>query len=46
MLLDHDDVDRLGVLEGQEAEAAGAARSAVPHHGALDDFAKLREVVS
>ena len=46
MLLDHDDVDRLGVAEGEEAEAAGPARSAIAHHGALHHLAELREVVA
>lgn len=41
VLLDHDDVDRLGVLERQEAEASRAARVVVPHDGALEDLAEL-----
>jgi hypothetical protein len=46
VFLDHDDVDCLGVLEGQEAEAAGATGGAISHDCALDNFAELREVIS
>jgi hypothetical protein len=46
VLLDHDDVDRLRVLEGEEAEAARATGGAVAHNSAFHHFAKLREVVS
>jgi hypothetical protein len=46
VLLHHDDVDGLGVLEGEEAEAAGAAGGAVAHNGAFHHLAELREVVS
>ena len=45
VLLDHDNVDRLGVLEGEKAEATRAAGGAVPHDGAFYHLAKLREVV-
>jgi hypothetical protein len=41
MFLDHDNIDRLGVLKGQEAKATGPAGAAVSHHSALDDFSEL-----
>jgi hypothetical protein len=44
MLLYHDDVDALGVLEGEETEAAGATGGRVTHYGAFADFTELREV--
>lgn len=41
MFLDHDNVDCLRVLEGQEAKATGPPRAAVSHYSALDDFSEL-----
>lgn len=46
MLLDHDRVDSLGISESQEAETARAAAGTVAHDGALEDIAKLREVIA
>lgn len=46
MLLDHDNVDSLGVFEGEESEASRASSCAVSHHGALNHLAELGEVVS
>lgn len=46
VLLNHDDVNRFGVLEGEEAEAAGSTGSAISHDRAFYHFAKLREIVS
>ena len=45
VLLDHDNVDRLGILEGEKAEASRPTGGAVPHDGAFHHLAKLREVV-
>ena len=45
MLLDHDHVDNLRVLEGQEAETARAACNAVSHDCAFCDLAELCEVI-
>ena len=44
MLLDHNSVDHLWVLESEEAESARAPGGAIAHDCALDDFAELREV--
>ena len=41
VLLDHDNVDRLGVLEREEAESTRATRDAVTHHCALKYLTKL-----
>lgn len=41
MLLHHDRIDDLRVLECQEAEPAGAAGGAISHHRTFDDFAEL-----
>lgn len=46
VLLDHDNVDSLGILECKEAEATGSARVVVTHDSALEDLAELREVVA
>lgn len=45
MLLDHNDVDDLGVLEGEEAKATRASSDAVAHDCAFGDFAELSEVI-
>lgn len=45
MLLDHDDVDILGVLESEEAKASGATGGRVAHDGAFQDLAELGEVI-
>jgi len=41
MLLDHNSVDSLGVLEGEEAETARPAGGAIAHDGTFDHFAIL-----
>lgn len=46
MLLNHDDVDCLGILESEETESSGPSGAAVPHNSALNYFAKLLEIVS
>jgi hypothetical protein len=46
MLLDHDDVDCLGILESEESKSSGPSGTAVPHNSALNYFAKLLEIVS
>lgn len=45
MLLHHDHVDNLRVLEGEETESTRAASGAVAHDCAFCDFAELCEVV-
>lgn len=45
VLLDHNYVDRLWVLESEEAEASRAASGTIAHHLAVDDLSELREVV-
>ena len=45
MFLDHDSVDRPGVLECKETETARSARGAISHDSAFVNLAKLREVV-
>ena len=45
VLLDHDDVYNLRVLERQEAETTRAACDAISHDCAFRDFAVLCEVV-
>lgn len=45
VFLHHDDVDTLGVLERQKAEASRAASSRVTHDGTFADLAELREVI-
>jgi hypothetical protein len=45
MLLDHDDVDDLGVFECEETEAARASSNTVAHDSAFCDFTELGEVV-
>lgn len=44
MLLNHHRVHYLWISECKEAEAAGAARRAIAHDCAFEDFSKLREV--
>lgn len=41
MLLHHDDVDALWILEGEEAEASRTACGGVSHDSAFADFAEL-----
>jgi hypothetical protein len=41
VLLDHNDVDALGVLEGEEAETTRTSSSGVAHNGALANLAEL-----
>ena len=41
MLFDHDNVDGLGIFEGEKAETARTARGAITHHLTVDDIAKL-----
>jgi hypothetical protein len=45
MLFHHNNVDHLGVLECQEAEATRATSGTIPHNGTLHDLSKLREIV-
>lgn len=45
VFLHHNRVDSLRIPEGQETEATRATSLSITHHGALDHFAKLREVV-
>lgn len=45
VLLHHDSVDALWVLEGEETETARAPACAVAHDRAFYDFAKLGEIV-
>lgn len=45
MLLDHDSVDGLRILEGEEAETTRTTCGAISHNGALENFAELREVL-
>jgi hypothetical protein len=45
MLLDHDDVDDLGIFECKEAEAARATSDTVAHDSAFCDLAELGEVI-
>lgn len=45
MLLDHHDVDALGVPESQKAEATGTTRRTVAHDSALADLSKLGEII-
>lgn len=46
VLFDHDNVDSLGVLEGEEPEASGATGVTITHHGALDNLSELRKVIA
>jgi hypothetical protein len=46
VLLDHDNVDRFGVLEGEEAKATRAAGGAISHDSAFHHLTELREVVA
>lgn len=46
MFLDHNNVDRLGVLESEESESSRSSGAAVPHDCTLGDLAELGEVVS
>jgi hypothetical protein len=41
VLLHHDDVDALGVTEGEEAETSRATGSRVTHDSAFAHFAEL-----
>ena len=45
VLLHHDYVDSLGVLERQEAETTRSPRAAITHNCAFDNFAKLFKIV-
>lgn len=45
MLLDHDDVDDLGVFEREETETARSTSDTVAHDSAFCDFTELGEVV-
>jgi hypothetical protein len=45
VLLHHNNVDTLGVLEGQKPEAARTTSRAVSHDSALADLAELREII-
>ena len=45
MLFDHDDVDCFRIFECEESEAARPTSGAITHHLAVNDFAKLSEVV-
>lgn len=46
MLLHHDDIHRLGILEGQKPKPARPARRAISHDGALDHLPKGGKVVA
>ncbi len=46
VLLDHNNVHCLGVLEGQKSEASRPASSTISHHGALYNLSELREVLA
>ena len=46
VLLDHNNVHGLGVLESQESESSRPTRRTISHNSTLSDFAKLREIVS
>jgi hypothetical protein len=41
MLLDHNHIDRFGVLECEEAKSTRPASSTIAHYGAFDYLAKL-----
>ena len=45
MFLHHDNIDGASILEGEEAEATGAARGTIAHNRTLEHFSKLREVL-
>ena len=44
MLLDHDNVDALGILEREKAESSRTSGSSIAHDGAFTNFTELREV--
>lgn len=46
VFLDHDNVDRLRVSEGEKAESTGAACGAIAHYRAFNDLAELCEIVT
>ena len=46
MLLDHDNVDCLSVLKGEESETSRPSGAAVSHDGAFDHLAKLGKVIA
>ena len=41
MLLDHDGVDHLRILESKEAETTGSTGLTIAHNSALDHLAEL-----
>lgn len=45
MLLQHDDIYRLGVFESEEAKTTRTARCSIPHHSALENLAELLKVI-
>jgi hypothetical protein len=46
VLLDHDNVDCLGVFEGEETESSRSAGGAISHNSALQNVSKRGEVIS
>jgi hypothetical protein len=44
MLLDHDNVDALGVLKREKAESSRTSSSSITHDGTFTNFTELREV--
>jgi hypothetical protein len=46
VLLDHDNVDRLGIFERQKSKASRTSGAAVAHDGTLDNLTKLLKVLS
>ena len=45
VLLNHHNINCSRILEGEKAETSGATGCSVTHDGALEDLAKLREIV-
>ncbi len=45
VLLNHDDINCLGIFECQETKSSGAASGAVAHDCAFENLAELGEVV-
>jgi hypothetical protein len=46
VLLDHNSVHRLGILESQESEASRPTSGGISHDSCLQNLSKLREVVA